>query len=222
MGGPGCEKAAEGEAGVCSEAPHVDIVQRSKLFVAGHHAIDGSHRVRVIKGLDQSGNSAHPAQRLGKREVGIEHVVVPLVPNHPHEDGGVVLQRTNGLHNALRLGATGDVHRVQDIYAFAPQYIQNIGVGDGLVGAHGVDPCSGHQLTVRLDETSEVKTISLPAPFGNGVPVHTLQEDGFPTDQYLPPPDADGRSMSKSQRAKRHQGGAPESWRSWLPWIQCR
>mmetsp|Transcript_72603 Transcript_72603/g.212794 ORF Transcript_72603/g.212794 Transcript_72603/m.212794 type:complete len:271 (-) Transcript_72603:36-848(-) len=84
------------------------------------------------------------------------------------------------------------------------ELVQDSLVGDCGVGAHRVDPRSGHQVGVPVDVGAEV---GVPAALCNRIPANALQVQGLSIDEDLPAPDLDlstaGRLRSRLVRAGR-------------------
>mmetsp|Transcript_74736 Transcript_74736/g.188950 ORF Transcript_74736/g.188950 Transcript_74736/m.188950 type:complete len:326 (+) Transcript_74736:666-1643(+) len=117
-------------------------------------------------------------------EAYVEAVVVPLVPQLPHQDGRVVAHAVHVVFEPVGVQFTGHVHRRHGEDAPLPEQVEDEAVRERVVDADGVDASLCHHGNVLLDKVPwhgvwPVLTLLHRAP------VHALDVQGLPIDEDL-------------------------------------
>mmetsp|Transcript_73749 Transcript_73749/g.220068 ORF Transcript_73749/g.220068 Transcript_73749/m.220068 type:complete len:334 (-) Transcript_73749:23-1024(-) len=171
VGGELLDDVVEADASVDVDAPHVDVGQAVDGVGAGDLTVDGGHRTRPVVRLDDPGDVGHPGPGAPPAHAHVEPVVVPLVPDGPHQDGGVVLDSVHLRGHSAGGVAAVVVDAVQHPDSVRPERVEHEAVRDVRVRADGVDARLLHQGRVLLDVAAEVDPAAAPR---DGIPSHAL------------------------------------------------
>mmetsp|Transcript_66051 Transcript_66051/g.214852 ORF Transcript_66051/g.214852 Transcript_66051/m.214852 type:complete len:414 (+) Transcript_66051:198-1439(+) len=184
----GVKEVAEADAPVSVHTPDVDGGHASihaLQFV--QLAVDTSHGMLWIIALDVLGHLLQTRHRVPKSHVSVEAIVVPLVPDGPHQDRGMVLHGIHLADDTVGRCTTVVVDAVEHPNAVGPEHIQHPGVCDRLVCAHGIDSGLGQESSITLHGLRKVHIAWIGATLLDGVPSDTLHVDRLAVDEDLPP-----------------------------------
>merc|ERR1719512_441036 len=114
--------------------------------------------MRQIIRLYNASHFSHPCHRRSMAHPRIQLIVVPFVPDGPHEDSRVVLDLVHSASHQVRISRVE--HRVHYPNASCPESIENRPILDVRVSANCVDASLHHQIGVLLDEATKVVATS--------------------------------------------------------------
>mmetsp|Transcript_143610 Transcript_143610/g.364499 ORF Transcript_143610/g.364499 Transcript_143610/m.364499 type:complete len:271 (-) Transcript_143610:146-958(-) len=182
------EHVAEAFAVVFVDAPDIDVDEaRCGVLQPPQPSVDAGHGVNGVVLLDEGSCFLQHGHRLPKAQALVEAVVVPLIPNGPHQDSWMVLHSVDLADDAGGSKACIAIDTVQHPDAASPECVQHRRVIDGLVRAHRIDARTRHDVRIPFDVSCEVKTAGVRTSFVDRVPGHALQVHRHAIHQHLAP-----------------------------------
>mmetsp|Transcript_28006 Transcript_28006/g.65388 ORF Transcript_28006/g.65388 Transcript_28006/m.65388 type:complete len:263 (+) Transcript_28006:2448-3236(+) len=188
---PLIKQVSKAQATILVDPPDVNVRQCAERVPVGNLSVDSGNGVCGVVLFNDLHRSFHPGQRVWKGQSNVQSVVVPLVANDPHQNGGVILDSVHALYNSVHRSLSPHVDGVEHVNASFPEDIQHISIRDRVVGAYCVDAGLRHQPAVRLHKASEIKVLGVNPSLGYRVPAHSLQVQRVTVDDELTPHNLD-------------------------------
>mmetsp|Transcript_40493 Transcript_40493/g.96569 ORF Transcript_40493/g.96569 Transcript_40493/m.96569 type:complete len:233 (-) Transcript_40493:84-782(-) len=153
------EHAAEADAPICVDTPNVNLIPKlvnGLIKFADDFSIDRRDGVFRVNTSHNLSNFPDTSNAVAETHAHIQAVVIPFVPDTPHQDGRMILCGSYGLCRRVCRRSTIIVDTVHDPNPFAPERVQYLNVCDRFVGPDSIDSHALHQRRVLLNKASEV------------------------------------------------------------------